>query len=110
MRKGAKADNNAAATTDFSSAANYSLDTNQTPLILVLVILAIWTPIFILLRRADLKLLLHPEEQTQVILRNAFARAFGMFTSTRNESFDAVLGPNGSNDPLKVADNNSSND
>ena len=80
MRKGAEADNNAAATTDFSSAANYSLDTNQTPLILIIVILAIWFPIFFLLRRADLKLELHPEEQTEVKIRNAFARAFGMFS------------------------------
>ena len=87
MKKGAKANNNAAATTDFSSAADYSLDTNQTPLILILVILAVWFPIFILLRRADLKLELHPEEQRDLIVRNAFARAFGRFTHAQSSSF-----------------------
>ena len=79
MRKGAKANNNAAATTDISSVTNYSLDTNQTPLILILSILAIWLPIFIFLRKGDLKLLLHPDEQPQVMVRNAFARVFGRF-------------------------------
>ena len=79
MRKGAKSENNAAASTDISNVTNYSLDTNQTPLILLLSIFVIWFPIFILLRRGDLKLLLHPEEQTQVMFRHAFARVFGRF-------------------------------
>ena len=58
MRKvaeGAKTDSNIAATVEFENAADFSFDKNKAPVILIGVVLAVFFPVYFILRRNDKK-------------------------------------------------------